>query len=116
MWTHFKNKNQEKNSQKQDHYLKIIKCYCVHTIPHTWFFLGTKIYYIMIIFCNAKTVIKAATILLEGSNKKISESNKLFHSKNIACKSEELKMINSIRRFIFEKDDGKMSKMLLEHY
>ena len=70
----------------------------------------------MIIFCNAKTVIIAATILLEGSNKKISESSKFFHSKNIACKSEELKIINSIRRFIFEKDDGKMSKMLLEHY
>ena len=51
-------------------HLLIIRLTCDHTIP----FLGTKSYYIVIIFFDAKTVVMVTSTLPVGFNGKISES------------------------------------------
>ena len=56
-------------------------------MPYAWSFLGTESYYIVMIFCNDKTVnIQHLTV-------------------------SPLMMNNSVKRFILEKDDQKISNL-----
>ena len=73
MRTHSDDQNQEKNTQKHQRYLQIITLLPAFTSSLTLgLSLGTKLYYIVMIFGNAKSVIMTTSIL----HCLISESNK----------------------------------------
>ena len=63
MYVHFDNQSQGKNTQKHQHYLPIIRLLLAFTPSLTTDF-SEKLYYIMMILCNTKTVFITTPILL----------------------------------------------------